>query len=329
MELGGLGGFASVATDLNNAGDVVGFDMFAGAHAEDFTNTRAWVIPAGGTSAIALATLGGATSRVFSIDESGRMFGYTEDEAGNLVATRWDSPNEAMSLGRIAAYRQSFAYRSTPDGRFTVGHAAGGVGNPQGAAFVESNVLIHGHRAAMFTHGRVIDLNELIEPIAGLHMRSAFDITPDGYIVGSARLGGDNRAIVLTPCAPLITVEPEPRTICGQASISFSIETAPFGEGPSFSWQRNGVALSPGGRLTIDVAQDGRSSTLTITSPEPGDAGQYDVVLTNDCGSSVSQPANLSSGVSGPTVPGDTNGDGSVAFNDITEVLTHFGAACN
>lgn len=328
IELTGIGGFAGVATDINDSGSIVGFDMFTGINSADFTNTRAWVIPVGSSSAIALPTLGGTKSRVFSIDESGRMLGFAEDAEGGLVAVRWDSPTSVTSLGLLSGYEQSFALRATADGEFAVGHAAGGIGNPDGAFFNRSDVFVYGHLGVIFAHGKVIDLNTRIEPIAGLRMNNAFDISPEGYIVGSAWLEGDQRPVVLVPCAPLVIEEPQSQLFCGPGPVSFTVGTAPFGEPGSFIWRRNGAPIQQDARIVIELSSDGRSSTLTIINTAASDVGSYDVLMSNGCGASLSEPATLASSVSPPTLPGDANGDGVVSFADITQVLSSFGDSC-
>jgi Immunoglobulin I-set domain len=56
-----------------------------------------------------------------------------------------------------------------------------------------------------------------------------------------------------------------------------------------YQWRRNGVNLTDGGNIS-----GANSGTLTITNANPGtDLGTYDVVISNDCGSTVSATANL------------------------------------
>jgi hypothetical protein len=88
------------------------------------------------------------------------------------------------------------------------------------------------------------------------------------------------------------------------------------GPGPfTYQWRRNGTNLSPDDHLSGVT-----SSSLAIDPVTFGDAGTYDVLVSNDCGATASQ---------GATVvvyqPGDANGDHHVNLNDLLAVISTWG----
>ncbi len=88
-------------------------------------------------------------------------------------------------------------------------------------------------------------------------------------------------AILTVRSAPEIDAAPVSRAVCVRATTTFSVAAA--GSAPlAFQWRRNGEPLV-GATL----------ASYTITSVEPADAGDYDCVVTNACGSSTSPPATL------------------------------------
>jgi hypothetical protein len=87
---------------------------------------------------------------------------------------------------------------------------------------------------------------------------------------------------------PVITVQPLSPSVTAGAVAAFSVEAE--GAAPlSYQWLYNGVALTNSARVT-GVA----SSNLTISAVAPGDAGYYQVIVTNSFGSVTSTPATLS-----------------------------------
>ncbi|MEM7165378.1 MAG: immunoglobulin domain-containing protein [Planctomycetota bacterium] len=88
-------------------------------------------------------------------------------------------------------------------------------------------------------------------------------------------------AVLTVQEAPTITTDPAGMTVCAGDNVTFSVTatgTAPL----SFQWRLNGTDI-PGAT----------NSTLMINNVAVGDAGNYDVVVTNVCGSDTSQVAAL------------------------------------
>ena len=84
-----------------------------------------------------------------------------------------------------------------------------------------------------------------------------------------------------TSQAPGITSQPQSQTVSAGSSASFSVTAT--GSAPlSYQWQKNNTAIS--GATT---------STYTIASAQSGDAGNYNVVVSNSAGSITSNTATL------------------------------------
>ncbi len=88
-----------------------------------------------------------------------------------------------------------------------------------------------------------------------------------------------NAATVTVRTPPTVTTHPQARTLCPGATLELSVVaegTAPLG----YQWRRDGVPL--GGAIL---------PTYTVAAAGPADAGTYDCVVTNGCGTAVSAGA--------------------------------------
>ncbi len=81
---------------------------------------------------------------------------------------------------------------------------------------------------------------------------------------------------------PAITTDPVSQAVCLNGSVTFTA-TASGTPVPTYQWRKNGTDI-PGET----------GSTLTISPVLAGDAANYDVVVTNACGTATSAPATLS-----------------------------------
>ncbi len=86
----------------------------------------------------------------------------------------------------------------------------------------------------------------------------------------------------------------------------------------SFRWRKNGVFLVDGGTIS-----GVNTPTLTIDPAMPGDAGSYDVRVTDACGSVLSQPAPVA-----VRCDADCNGDGVLNVQDYICFQTRFALGC-
>jgi hypothetical protein len=112
--------------------------------------------------------------------------------------------------------------------------------------------------------------------------------------------------------APAITDSPDSLTVeAGDPAVFVVVAT---GEGLNYQWRRDGQNLTDNERIS-----GSQTATLTISSTLRSDAGEYDVVVTNDCGSVISEAARLT-----VTCLGDVNGDGTVGQSDLATLLANF-----
>ncbi len=91
--------------------------------------------------------------------------------------------------------------------------------------------------------------------------------------------------------APEIETQPESVGVEQGGNASFTVEAS--GAGLTYQW------FGPGGEALIDSdgeIEGSTSQTLTVFNAEPGDAGDYTVVVTNRAGSVTSDAATLSIG---------------------------------
>jgi len=112
-------------------------------------------------------------------------------------------------------------------------------------------------------------------------------------------IGGDNDAggtnlveRIFTPRCPSITSQPLDQAAWRGTVGGFAVTVN--GATPlAFQWRKDGVVLSDGPTFGGSVLSGTTSRTLTIHAPVEADAGAYDVVVTNDCGGTISDPAVL------------------------------------
>lgn len=112
---------------------------------------------------------------------------------------------------------------------------------------------------------------------------------------------------------PTVTEQPQPTTVFLQDPATFSVKA--YGSRPfRYQWRRNGNPV-PGAT----------NASYTIDSVTVGDAGAYDVVVSNDAGAATSLPATLTAVFTSPAEPvyeplGPSNRRSGLAF---TEMMYH------
>ena len=91
---------------------------------------------------------------------------------------------------------------------------------------------------------------------------------------------------------PQVTVHPADQTnVAPGSDVTFSVTatgTAPL----SYQWQKDGVNLNDGGRIS-----GATTATLTITGVTESDEGGYRCVVTNSAGTATSNTATLTVGM--------------------------------
>lgn len=197
VDLGSLGGGFSRATDLNEAGTVVGWSWLAD---EETTLAFRWT---SGSGMIALASLGG-DARALAIDESGRIVGWSETTDRSHRAVMWESDGSIVDLGTLPGDAWSEAAAIT-DGGLVLGVSA------DADAIVRRSFqwdAVHGASELSLPDGFIAsDLNDAgwvvgnpgfaIDPADGFHELDTLGggsavaqaVNATGAVAGSADLG--------------------------------------------------------------------------------------------------------------------------------------------
>ncbi|MDO8595436.1 MAG: immunoglobulin domain-containing protein, partial [Sulfuricaulis sp.] len=133
-------------------------------------------------------------------------------------------------------------------------------------------------------------------PIAGatsatLALSSVQPASSDTYRVAVSNGAGTTWSsavvLVVNATAPTIATQPQPQTVNAGQNASFTVVasgTAPL----TYQWRKGGVALLDGGAISGAIL-----AALTLTGTVAANAGNYDVVVSNDGGSVTSATAAL------------------------------------
>jgi CHRD domain/Immunoglobulin domain len=141
--------------------------------------------------------------------------------------------------------------------------------------------------------------------------------------------GGEIRAQVQMPqillCSPLMTTQPSNATVNSGDPASFTVAADPRGGGAlSYQWRHNSVNIPAGAPYSgINTA------TLSINPATASEAGTYDCVITNTCGSSTSNSATLTVNAGSTCDSPDFDCDGDVGTDaDIEAFFACLGGNC-
>lgn len=123
--------------------------------------------------------------------------------------------------------------------------------------------------------GSVSDVNLKAIPIAGI----TTDIDGDTRDAATPTMGADEGTTVCI--APAITTQPAAQAACIGGNASFTVTAT--GTGLTYQWRKGGVNIA-----------GATNATYTITGVAAGDAANYDVVISNGCGTATSNAVALS-----------------------------------
>ena len=125
----------------------------------------------------------------------------------------------------------------------------------------------------------------------------------------------DDAHLYVTAAAEVIQ-QPQDQTVEVGAQVNITVEAT--GDNLTYQWRHDGVPLTSG----VDGYFATNTPSLLIGAAWPMHAGEYDVVITNSCGTLTSDAATLT--VLYFTV-GDLNCDGLVDFDDINPFVLALG----
>jgi uncharacterized repeat protein (TIGR03803 family) len=230
---------------------------------------------------------------------NGNFYGTTTGQIGNAWATSGTvfaiNPSGSLTrVGNIAgsggAHPEAGLVQGS-DGRF-YGTVFGGSTGAFGGVF------------SVGAGGDFIAVYKFTNGVDGAYPEAALVQATDGNFYGMANLGGsmtieglpEGTIFRLTSSAQPPWIITQPVSISASNGTTASFTVLAGGTPPlAYQWQRNGTNLA-GGLGVFGAA----SSILSLTVTE-GDAGGYDVVVTNAYGSVTSLVASLT--VLGPNVP--------------------------
>jgi probable HAF family extracellular repeat protein len=224
VDLGTLGGAASWAYGLNQAGTVVGTALPATG------NRRAFIYQNGAMSEVTLGSI--SESQANDINNSGQVVGWLKaapgsparaflwqngvrTDIGALVSGGSSVANAINESGVVVGEadidttgggRRAFRWQNgslqalpTLEGRQASARAINDEGVIVG--WSETSTAMH---AVIWRNGQIADLNDLIDPRSGWVLRAAHGINPDGAIVGEGAHNGVPRAFFLKPPLDLV-----------------------------------------------------------------------------------------------------------------------------
>lgn len=145
-------------------------------------------------------------------------------------------------------------------------------------------------------------------------MRSIFVRLGLGFVLALLAACGGGGGGTPAPVAPTIATQPQNAVANQGQSATFTVAangTAPL----TYQWRRGGASVA-----------GGTGAALTISSAQPGDAGSYDVVVSNSAGSATSSAATLTVNLP-PTITTQPQGQAVLAPAAATFSVTATGTA--
>jgi len=238
--------------------------------------------PNDGSQAVTLPSISTSTARV-RVEAVGNIFfdlsnvNFTITPAGTPPTITSHPSAQTVCSGGSASFSVTATGTPTPTYRWR-----------QGTTELSDGGAVSGATTQTLT----------INPVAPGHAAANYNC------VATNTAGSDtsNNAALTVNVGPSFTADPWPVQLVIGSDAVFTASAAGTPT-PGYHWRKDGVPLNDGGNIT-GAATD----TLTIYPLTAEDAGQYDVVASNSCGSATSGVAGL--------YRGDLNWSGTVDLMD-------------
>ncbi|MCI0352053.1 MAG: hypothetical protein L0Z53_21750, partial [Acidobacteriales bacterium] len=258
-------GIAAQATDVSADGSVVV------GHCDTNAGLRAFRWSEGS----GMSQIGDDTSELAAtaISEDGTtIVGYS---VGRYGAFRWTDEQGVVLLGGLPNGQESnVASDVSADGNVVVGQLVG----PKAFIWAAENGL----------HDLQVLLVENGANLAGWTLTEPQGISADGNTIVGYGLNpsGQGEAWIAKLCEVALTDQPDAQSeFVGSRAVFVAQSNDPTA---AFQWRKDQISLFDGGNIF-----GATSDALTIDPVTMGDAGIYDVVVSNACGSVTSNPATL------------------------------------
>ncbi|MBX3380666.1 MAG: hypothetical protein KF805_11285 [Phycisphaeraceae bacterium] len=153
-------------------------------------------------------------------------------------------------------------------------------------------------------------------PITGAFSDICFDASPQNMGITQNIFVSALRLVASTASGTSPAITQQPESTSANPDAVFTLLAAP-GDA-AYQWRKNGNPLSDGPTPSGSTITGSQTKTLTIHNSHPADAGSYDAMVSNSCGSTISDAATLS------VCAGDLNGDGLVDDADFVLFLAGY-----
>ncbi len=177
-DLGTLGGSRTVASGINDAGQVAGYSITS-----EF-DWHAFVTGPGGKGMRDLGTLGGGFSQAYGINNAGQVVGQSDKSRGSPLSQPFITSPDGVGMRELGALGGIY---DRPTGINDAGQVVG-------SSYTDEDRTRHAFVTGPDGEG-MIDLNSLVDMPAGLILYEARAINNAGQVIASA----------ITPAVP----EPE------------------------------------------------------------------------------------------------------------------------
>ncbi|MBX3379571.1 MAG: hypothetical protein KF805_05725 [Phycisphaeraceae bacterium] len=144
-------------------------------------------------------------------------------------------------------------------------------------------------------------LAALAQPAAhapNYRLETATAISDGGFIVGRGvgiepeDISGNTVPFILLPCEPVIIQRPIGQTSCLFGAPALTVRAV--GAGPlTYQWRRNGVPLENGPQAGGSVVSGALTRTILVSGFGYTDEGDYDVVISGSCGTTITPVVNM------------------------------------